>query len=69
VLDTTAAKLAYGIDDACSTLSIGRTALFDLLRRNEITSVKIGRRRLIPAASLDAYLARLVVEQTEARTS
>lgn len=57
-------KLAYSPGEACSTLSIGRTVLFDLLRRNEITSIKIGRRRLIPAESLEAYLARLVAEQT-----
>lgn len=62
--DMTTTKLAYSTEEACSTLSIGRTALFDLLRRNEITSVKIGRRRVIPAASLDAYLAQLVAEQT-----
>jgi excisionase family DNA binding protein len=63
VRDTTT-KLAYSTDETCAKLSIGRTALFDLLRRNEITSVKIGRRRLIPAASLDAYLARLVADHT-----
>ncbi|MGH3769600.1 MAG: helix-turn-helix domain-containing protein [Pseudonocardiaceae bacterium] len=60
----TTAKLAYGIDEGCSTLSIGRTAMFDLLRKGEIKSVKIGRRRLIPAASLEAYVGRLVAEQT-----
>jgi excisionase family DNA binding protein len=58
-------KLAYSIDEAFPALSIGRTQLFDLLRRGEITSVKVGRRRLIPAASLDAYLARLIAEQTD----
>jgi len=62
---TDGAKLAYSIDDAMMALSIGRTALFDLLRRNEITSVKIGRRRLIPATSLHAYLDRLVAAQTK----
>lgn len=45
---------------AHTALSVGRTQLFDLLRRGEIISVKIGRQRLIPAESLDAYLARLV---------
>lgn len=60
----TLSKLAYSVDESCSTLSIGRTVLFDLLRRGEITSVKIGRRRLIPASSLDEYVARLVAEQT-----
>jgi excisionase family DNA binding protein len=61
----TRVKLAYSIDEAFPALSIGRTQLFDLLRRGEIASVKVGRRRLIPAASLDAYLARLVAEQTD----
>lgn len=56
-------KLAYTVDESCSTLSIGRTYLFDLIRRGEISSVKIGRRRVVPAASLEAYLARLVSEQ------
>jgi excisionase family DNA binding protein len=58
-------KLAYSIDEAFPALSIGRTQLFVLLRRGEIASVKVGRRRLIPAASLDAYLARLIAEQTD----
>ncbi|MGH3710483.1 MAG: excisionase family DNA-binding protein [Pseudonocardiaceae bacterium] len=65
----TGVKLAYSIDEAFLALSIGRTQLFDLLRRGEITSVKIGRRRLIPAASLDAYLARLITEQTGGGTA
>ncbi|MGH3798045.1 MAG: helix-turn-helix domain-containing protein [Pseudonocardiaceae bacterium] len=60
----TVGKLAYSTDDAAATLSIGRTALFELLRRKEISSVKIGRRRVIPAASLEAYMNRLITEQT-----
>lgn len=62
---TVVGKLAYSTDEASATLSIGRTALFDLLRRNEISSVKIGRGRVIPAASLEAYLNRLITEQTD----
>ncbi|MGH3693875.1 MAG: helix-turn-helix domain-containing protein [Pseudonocardiaceae bacterium] len=56
-------KLAYTIDEAVEMLSIGRSHLFDLLRRGEIVSCKSGRRRLIPAGSLERYLARLVAEQ------
>lgn len=59
-------KLAYNTEEACNTLSIGRTVLFDLMRRGEIVSVKVGRRRLIPASSLNGYLDRLVTEQTGA---
>lgn len=61
----TRVKLAYSVDEACSATSLGRTAVFDLLRRGELTSVKVGRRRLIPVASLDAYLAQLVAEQID----
>lgn len=64
--DTTE-RLAYNIDEACEALSIGRTILFDLIRRGEITSVKVGRRRLIPADSLRSYLARLVAEQSPSK--
>jgi excisionase family DNA binding protein len=64
----TRVKLAYSVDEACSATSLGRTAVFDLLRRGEIASVKVGRRRLIPVASLDAYLAQLVAEQIDQPT-
>lgn len=64
--DTTdGAKLLCSIEDAMTTLSIGRTAIFDLLRSNEIDSVKIGRRRLILVASLHTYLDRLITEQAK----
>jgi excisionase family DNA binding protein len=65
VADTSAdvQKLAYGVDEAFRQLSIGRTQGYELLRSGEIESVKIGRRRLVPAASLNAYLDRLVADQ------
>lgn len=56
-------KLAYGIDEACSALSIRPTLLHDLIRRKQIASIKVGRRRLITAMALQAYLDRLASEQ------
>lgn len=56
-------KLAYTVTEACAALGLGRTTLFDLLGRKEILSVKVGRRRLIPADHLHAYMDRLVAEQ------
>jgi excisionase family DNA binding protein len=56
-------KLAYGAEEAFKMLSIGRTQGFELLRSGEIQSVKIGRRRLVPAESLRSYLKRLVADQ------
>lgn len=56
-------KLAYGLEEAFEMISVGRTLGFELLRTNQIESVKIGRRRVIPAASLRAYLDRLIAQQ------
>jgi excisionase family DNA binding protein len=55
-------KLAYSVDEVCSMLSIGRSVVFELLRRKEIASVKVERRRLIPAAALEMYVSQLVAD-------
>jgi hypothetical protein len=44
----TRVKLAYSVDEACSATSLGRTAVFDLLRRGEIASVKKAYSRAAP---------------------
>lgn len=62
-------KLACSIDEAQAALSIGRTTMFELLRTNEIVSVKVGRRRVIPTAELRAYLDRLVAAQGTRKTA
>jgi excisionase family DNA binding protein len=48
----TSQKLAYSIKEACAATSIGRTALYSLIGDGTIETRKIGKRRLIPAASL-----------------
>lgn len=60
---TVAEKLTCTIAEAQTTLSIGRTQMYDLLRRGEIVSVKIGRRRVIPTSALNQYIDRLIAEQ------
>ena len=40
------------IDEASRRLGIGRTAAYDAIGRGDLRSVKIGRRRLIPADAL-----------------
>ena len=42
-------------------LSIGRSQMYELIRRGEVRSVKIGRLRRIPAAALADYVASLQV--------
>lgn len=49
--------LLVSITDAAKALSLGRTSIYELIRTGELESRKMGRRRLITAASL-----RLLVE-------
>lgn len=48
--------LAYSIADACRATSIGRTRLYNLIAEGRLEVRKIGRRTLIPAASLRALI-------------
>lgn len=50
-------KLAYSPDEAAEAIGVGRTHMFDLMRRGEIPSIKSGRRRLITVEALRAYLS------------
>jgi excisionase family DNA binding protein len=49
-------KLAYSVAEACVALSIGRTNLYAIIASGQLESVKIGKRTLIPAASLRALV-------------
>lgn len=48
--------LAYSVADACRVTSIGRTRLYALIAEGRLEVRKIGRRTLIPAASLRALI-------------
>ena len=51
-------RLAYGIADAAFVSGISRSKLYELLNSGELTSVKIGARRLIRARDLAELLER-----------
>lgn len=57
--------LLYTIPEAATALRISRTKLYELLSKNEIQSVHIGRSRKIPASALRSYVHRLQAEQEE----
>lgn len=48
--------LAYSIADACRVSSLGRTRLYQLIGEGRLEARKIGKRTLIPAASLRALI-------------
>lgn len=54
--DQSPEPLAYSVADACRVSSIGRTRLYQLIGEGRLQARKIGKRTLIPAASLRALI-------------
>jgi excisionase family DNA binding protein len=54
--------LAVSIPEACRLIGVGKSLAYELIRSGQIATVKLGRRRLIPMASLQAF----VTDKTEA---
>jgi len=52
-------RLAYSVAEAADVLGVGRTLAYDLIRRGELRSVKIGARRVVRHDALVAYLDSL----------
>ena len=48
--------LAYSVADACKVSSIGKTRLYALIAEGRLQARKVGKRTLIPAASLRALI-------------
>ena len=44
--------LAYSVADACRVSSFGKTRLYQLINEGKLQARKVGKRTLIPAASL-----------------
>lgn len=63
--DPAATPLLYDVTAAGQTLSIGRNEIYHRIRTGEIRSVRIGRRRLIPATELAAFVDRLITEAAQ----
>lgn len=55
----TVEKLVYSVDEAAQQLSIGRTFAFKLIADGDLGSIKIGHRRLVAKADLEAFVSKL----------
>jgi excisionase family DNA binding protein len=55
--------LLLSVEEGAAQLRIGRSRMFDLIRRGKVLSVKVGGSRRIPYDSLKAYVDELVREQ------
>jgi len=49
---------AMTVADTARHLSIGRTSAFALIRSGDLTSFRVGRKRLITTASIDAFVSK-----------
>lgn len=54
--------LAVSPSEAARMAGIGRTKLYQVLAANQLVSIKLGSRRLIRVADLEAWLDSLSVE-------
>jgi excisionase family DNA binding protein len=59
-------QLLLRIPDAAARLGIGRSTFYELLRRREISTVRIGRAVRVPAAALRAWVEAKVNEDAGA---
>lgn len=49
----------YPLPEVVERLGVNRTTVYGLIKSGDIQAVKIGRRTLVPAASIERYVARL----------
>jgi excisionase family DNA binding protein len=54
--------VVYTVEEAAQVLKISRWKIFDLIRTNQLQSVKIGGLRRIPHTAIGEYITRLLEE-------
>lgn len=58
----TAVPVLLTVPEACERLRISRWMLYELIRSRQLTTVKLGSRRLVPLAGITALVDRLAAE-------
>lgn len=51
-----AEALSYSVADACRVTSLGKTLIYQMIAKGQLEVRKVGKRTLIPAASLRALI-------------
>ncbi|TCJ34715.1 DNA-binding protein [Parafrankia sp. BMG5.11] len=62
---SSAAKMLLTTSEAAAVLGIGRTSLYELIRSGKLDTIKIGRRRLIPATAIPKLITTLIEESED----
>ncbi|MEX2375395.1 MAG: helix-turn-helix domain-containing protein [Dehalococcoidia bacterium] len=53
------APVLVSVEDAASALGVRRTTAWELIRRGDLRSLKIGQRRLVEVEAIQQYVERL----------
>jgi excisionase family DNA binding protein len=51
-------KAMFSVAEFCHGFSIGRTSFYDAVAQNKIKTVKFGRRTMVPASEVDAFMSQ-----------
>ena len=57
-------KLLLSPEEAAEVLGVGRSRVYDLMRKRELVSVRIGKCRRVPVTALRSYVERLTELET-----
>jgi excisionase family DNA binding protein len=57
------AKLLLSVGEAATLMSLGRSIVYDLVMRQQIASIKVGRMRRIPVSALREYVQQRLIEE------
>ena len=55
-------RALYDVTEAMALLNLSRSQIYELIRSDRLLTVTVGRRRLVPAEAITAYVALLVSE-------
>lgn len=58
-------RLSYTVDGACEATGLNRNQFYKAITSGDLTTFKVGRRRMVSAKALEDYIERL--EQDGAR--
>ena len=58
-------RALYAIPEAMVLLSLSRTQIYELIRSDRLLTMTQGRRRLVPAEAISAYVALLLSEAAQ----
>lgn len=52
-------KMVYSVQEVAEMLNLSKSYIYELIRREEIPSVKLGNKKLIPKEKFDNWLKAL----------